>query len=217
MKLLLLGATGRTGKWVLETALQKGYEVNCLARNSGRIPTKEGVTVFEGNANNPNDLVKAIQGCQYVVNTLNVSRKSDFPWSSLRTPKDYLSNVMTQLIPIAESQGIDRVVICSAWGVAETKKDIPKWFKWFIDNSNIGAAYQDHERQEVLLTQSKLPWTIVRPVGLTDSNKEQSIRETFNNNPKPSMTIGRKSVARYLVESLTRNDLAGKKVVISKV
>ncbi len=37
MKILVLGATGRTGKLVLKTALEKGYQVHCLSRNSQRI------------------------------------------------------------------------------------------------------------------------------------------------------------------------------------
>ncbi|MEO0331023.1 MAG: hypothetical protein AAF223_04960, partial [Bacteroidota bacterium] len=46
------------------------------------------------------------------------------------------------------------------WGVADSINDIPKWFRWFIDNSNIGVAYQDHERQEKILSKSSLDWTI---------------------------------------------------------
>ena len=52
MRILLLGATGRTGKLVLEKALSKGYQVNCLARNSERIEKHEKLTVFDGNVNN---------------------------------------------------------------------------------------------------------------------------------------------------------------------
>ncbi|MDC8003069.1 SDR family oxidoreductase [Aureisphaera galaxeae] len=215
-KILLLGATGRTGKWVLKTALEKGYQVHCLARNSSRIPPAEGLTVFEGNASHPDAMLKAVQGCQHVISTLNVSRKSDFPWSPLKTPKDYLSNVMSLLIPMAEKQGVNRMIVCSAWGVAETKKDIPGWFRWFIDNSNIGAAYRDHERQEVIIEPSNLQWTLVRPVGLTNSTKRQSIKETFGEESKPSMTVSRKSVAEFMVDSIDRKDLIGKKVVISK-
>ena len=216
MKILLLGATGRTGKLVLETALKKDYEVNCLARNSQRIDQKPGVNVFEGNPVNSDDLLCAISGCDYVINTLNISRKSDFPWAKLRTPENYLSEVMSTLIPIAEKQNITRIVICSAWGVAETKSDIPWWFKWFIDNSNIGYAYRDHERQEALLMDSNLPWTIARPVGLTNSKRKQTIQESFNNQPKPKLTVSRQSVASYLVDSLQRAELEGSVVVVSR-
>lgn len=216
MKILLLGATGRTGKLVLKEALKNGYQVHCLARNSQRIEKLDGLTIFEGNAHDANHLRNAMATCDAVISVLNISRRSDFPWARLRTPKNYLSEVMRLLVPLMEEKTIKRVSVCSAWGVSETKKDIPKWFKWFIDNSNIGVAYQDHERQEKILTASHLNWTIVRPVGLTNSRKSTDIKERFDNKSKPSLLISRQSVAKFLVDSLAREDLSRKKVVISK-
>ncbi|WP_424507722.1 NAD(P)H-binding protein [Robiginitalea sp.] len=75
---------------------------------------------------------------------------------------------------------------------------------------------KDHERQEELLTKSKLNWTIVRPTGLSNSKREEKIRETFDNESKPGILISRQSVAKYLVDSLEKDSLAAKKVVISK-
>ena len=216
MRILLLGATGRTGKWVLKTALEKGHSVHCLSRNSHRIPKKDGIAVFEGNPASSDDLKKAMEGCEAIISVLNISRTSDFPWARLRTPKTLLSDTMSLVVSSAKELGIKRAAICSAWGVAETKKDIPNWFKWFIDNSNIGVAYTDHERQENILQQSHLDWSIARPVGLSNSKRTETIQESLNNKPKPSMLISRKSVGRYLVESLENETLIGKKVVISK-
>jgi len=216
MKILLLGATGRTGKLVLEKALESRYEVNCLSRNSERIEPQEGLTIFEGNPNNKTDLENALTECDFVVNVLNISRKSDFPWATIRTPENYLPDVMNTLIPIAEDNHLKRIVVCSAWGVAETKNDIPKWFRWLIENSNIRVTYQDHERQEELLKKSDLNWTIIRPTGLTNSKKEQNIRETFEKIPKPSLTISRQSVAVYIINSIKDTNLMRKTVVISK-
>ena len=214
MKILLLGATGRTGKLVLQALLKSGYEVNCLARNSERIIPANGVTILEGNASKSEDLQLAISDCEHVISVLNISRKSDFPWSKLRTPKKYLSDVISRLVPISEMEKVKRIVVCSAWGVAETKNDIPKWFRWLIDNSNVGVTYLDHERQEKIITESKLDWTIVRPVGLTNSKRNETIKESFGS--KPNLTISRHSVANYMVDSLNSEKLIEKKVVISK-
>lgn len=216
MRILILGATGRTGKLLLKTALEEGFEVNCLSRNSSRIQPAEKLQVFEGNPANSEELEKAMQGCEYVLNVLNISRTSDFPWAKLRTPSNYLSEVMKNLIPLAEKQSIKGVIVCSAWGVAETKKDIPFWFRWMIDYSNIGVAYRDHERQEELLSKSSLPWTIVRPVGLTNFRSQENIRVSLNNTPKPSLMISRQSLARFLLQCIKEENLRGKKPAISK-
>tara|TARA_B100000963_G_scaffold185923_1_gene161614 strand:+ start:1219 stop:1884 length:666 start_codon:yes stop_codon:yes gene_type:complete len=216
MRILIIGATGRTGKLVLRIALEQGYKVNCLARFTNRIKKREGLKIFEGNPTNEIDLKKAIFECDYVISVINISRKSEFPWARLRSPKTFISDVMTLVVKIAGDMNIKRISTCSAWGVSETKKDIPKWFNWFINNSNIGIAYEDHERQEKIISESNLNWTIVRPVGLTNSKKAEKIIESINNKPRPSILISRESVARYLVESLENSSLIGKKVVISK-
>ncbi|MEM9001724.1 MAG: NAD(P)-binding oxidoreductase [Bacteroidota bacterium] len=215
MQILLLGATGRTGKLILEKAPEKGHDVNALFRKSGWIKQRDGLKIFDGNPNERTDLEKAISGCDAIISVLNISRKSDFPWSSLKTPKTYLSNVMALLVSIAEKRHIQRIAVCSAWGVSDTKTEIPKWFKWLIDNSNIGIAHKDHERQEKIIMESNRNWTIARPVGLTNSRRKEKMRETYANIPKPSLLISRQSTANYLIECLSRFDLELKKVVIS--
>ncbi len=216
MKIFILGATGRTGKHLVQSALQKGYEVTCLVRTPEKMTQVEGLTILKGNPINIRELESAMKNCDAVISSLNISRTSDFPWAPLRTPKTYLSDVMANVIAIAKKYSINRLVICSAWGVLETRKDIPFWFRWTIDFSNISAAYKDHERQEELLEASGLNWTIVRPVGLINGTKLQLVKETFENSPKPSLTIDRATVANYMIESLENTTVFGQKVVISK-
>ena len=216
MKILILGATGRTGKLILTEALKQGYDINCLVREPKKIKENhDALTIFKGSPEQSSELENAIEGCEGVISALNISRKSDFPWSKLRTPKTFLSDVMKNIISISEKNKINRIVVCSAWGVAETEKEIPFWFKWIIKNSNIGVAYKDHERQEKLLKKTNLHWTIVRPSGLINSNKEQKIIESYNNNPKPKITISRKSVAKFMVNALSNKKLYRQTPVIS--
>ncbi len=216
MHILLLGATGRTGKWVLQHAIDQGHQVHCLARKASRISAHPQLKVFEGDVRSKEDLSKAITGCSHVISVLNVSRRSDFPWAPLRTPPTLMSDTMRTLLPLAETASIQRILLCSAWGVSETKQDIPNWFRWFIEHSNIGVAYKDHERQEAILMESALPWTIVRPVGLVNSKRPQVVQETFHQQPKPGLIISRKALGRFLVESLSREDLVRKTLVVSK-
>ncbi len=216
MKILLLGATGRTGELVLKKALEAGFKVNCLARKTERITKRENLRIFEGDPSNKYHLSNALSDCNYIISVLNISRKSDFPWSKLKTPEHYLSDVMQTILQVTKDKAIKHLTICSAWGVAETKKDLPKWFKWLIDKSNIGVAYKDHERQESLLEKANLSWTIVRPVGLTNTKKKENITESYQNYPKPGLLISRLSVAEYLLASLLNKNLKNKKVVVSK-
>jgi len=212
MKILLLGATGRTGTIVLQEALAKGLKVRALARRCERLPKHPNLQVFEGDPSNIDDLALALESCERVIAVLNISRKSDFPWSALRSSPSFLSTVMRNLLELSQEASLQRIVLCSAWGVGDSWSEIPAWFQFLINNSNIGIAYQDHQRQEELLQKSPVPHTIVRPAGLTNGKKNQEIIESFQGSPKPKLTISRRSLATYLLVALEH--AANSKVVV---
>jgi len=217
MKILLLGATGRTGKYLLAEALDRGHIVHALVRDKSRITTSNNnLFLFEGLPTNEADLAHAMKDCDAILSVLNISRTSDFPWAKLRTPASFLSDAIKIIAKVAAHEKIKRMIICSAWGANETKKDIPGWFRWLIDNSNIGVAYRDHEVQENYLKGTGFEYTIVRPVGLTNSEKEQVVCVTLNDNPKPTLTISRKSTAKFMLEVLDKNLFVKQAVTISK-
>lgn len=203
MKILLLGATGRTGRHVLTEALKRGYEVHALVRDPSKVKVQSiGLVLFTGNPENKMALAKAIQGCDAVISTLNISRTSDFPWAGLRTPVNFLENMLGHLIVLMNDEQIKRLILTSAWGVGDSRKEIPGWFKWFIDNSNVGKAYSQHEVQERMLEASELDWTAVRPVGLTNSNKVKELIVSDQGRPKPRLTISRKHTAEFMLNCL---------------
>ena len=207
MKILILGATGRTGRFLIEEANKQGYAINVLLRDKSKLNvSSNSITIFEGNPTDLETLLPAMQGCETILSTLNISRTSDFPWAPLRTPKNFLSAGMKNIIKAADQLQIKRIIITTAWGVSETKKEIPFWFRWLIDHSNIGYAYRDHELQEHLLNNSALNWTTIRPVGLTKALNNKEVLVSFDNSPKPRLIISRQNVARFMLNVL-KNDL----------
>lgn len=214
-KILILGATGRTGKFIPKIAIEAGYEVVCLVRDQTKIKPRQGLIVLQGDVSKKTDLKNAAAGCQAVISVLNISRINDFPWSPLRTPKKFLSETMKIIIEVARDLKINHVVSCSAWGVGNSRKDIPFWFRWLIDNSKIRYAYDDHEDQEAILRNSVISYTIVRPSGLTNGKKLRKIRRSFDNSPKPSLLINRYSVAHFLLKCIKEPGLINKTVTVS--
>src|SRR5437868_670773 len=134
MHILLLGATGRTCRLLLAESLQRGHIVHALVRDRKKISlTHPNLLVQEGTASDKTILEEAMKGCEAILSALNISRFNDWPWAKLRTPEDFLSQVMKNIIEIASRQPVQRIIVISAWGVGETKKDIPGWFRWLID------------------------------------------------------------------------------------
>ncbi len=90
MKLLILGATGRTGRIIIEEAVKAGHEAVAIAREPAKL-AGSGATVVAGSPYETETVAEALRGCDAVINTLNVSRTSDFPWAKLRAPVDLIS------------------------------------------------------------------------------------------------------------------------------
>lgn len=202
MKVLLLGATGRTGKLILQQLIQRGHTVHVLVRDRSKVQIiTQSLTIFEGSTLDADVLSTAMAGCEAIISALNISRNNDFPWSALRTPVDFLSATMKNITLLAAKHQLKRIIIISAWGVNETRKDIPGWFRWTIDNSNISPAYKNHELQEQMLAATDLYWTAIRPVGLTNFGLKP-VKISLNNFPKPSLFISRKSVAAFAADVL---------------
>lgn len=109
-------------------ALKRGHRVTLLISHKGALKIKpDSVEVYEGTPLNKFTLADALHGCDAVFSTLNISRVSDSPWAKLRTSEDFLSSSMKHIIDAATKNNIKRVIIATAWGVAETRKDIPFW------------------------------------------------------------------------------------------
>jgi putative NADH-flavin reductase len=215
MKILVIGGTGRTGRPLIEQALERSITVHAIVRDKSKLSQDKNLILFEGMPSDPAIIEKAIGGCTAVLSTLNISRTSDFPWSPLRSPKDLLSVTIKQLLAVCDKTGCKRIILTTAWGVNETKKELPAWFRWFIDHSNIKYPYNDHGRVEDIVKTSMTDWTVVRPTGLINSKKPKQILTAVDGNPRPRLTISRHDVARFMLDTLEQNSYIRKMVTIS--
>ena len=204
MKVFLLGSTGRLGNEILKNLIARKIYTTVLIRNQEKIKwDSEYLDVFVGNPLEIDKLDEAMSNCNIIINALNISRNSDFPWSKLRAPKTLLSETISNLINLSKKHNFYKIISVSAWGVNESKKQLPLWFRWLIDNSNIKHGYLDHEKQEQILTSSNLDYTIIRPVGLSNSQKDESPKITIKSKPG-NILVSRKTVSKFIVDNLEK-------------
>lgn len=208
MKLLLLGASGQTGKILTELALAKGHKVNALVRTPDSMGAgHENLTVFQGSPLAAQDVSAAMQGCDAVVSTLNVSMASHFPWAKVTSPRDLMSASMANVTSVMAEQGVSRLVVMSSNGASESWSGLPGFFRVLVSISNLQAIFTDHTRQEAVLKGTDLDWTALRPVGLNDKKDKplDQVIVSVNGDPKPGMFIGRRTVAEYILKTLQDN------------
>lgn len=214
MRILLLGATGRTGRLVLEKALAAGHQVVAVVRDPAKVDAP-GAELVAGTPYDPEVVDRATPGCDAVVCTLNVSRTSDSPWAPLRSPKDLISRSVGNALAAMERHGVRRIVTLSTIGAGDSRRELPLVFALFVAASNLRHAFRDHGRQEALLRASDVDWTVVRLPMLTDEGGEGPVRVRLDHETKLNRSVNRASVARFLLDSLEAPRYARRVVTIS--
>lgn len=217
MKILLLGATGRTGALLLEYALAQGHDVVALARDPAKISaTSSRLTVVRGTPEKPEDVATAMAGCEAVLVTLNNNRASDLPWAKPISPPHLIETSVRNTVAAMQAQGVRRIVILSAAGVTDSFEYAPWLIRLLIRKTNVGIGSADHDGTDRYIRTTDTDWTMVRPVGLSDSEKDKKLIVSYANSPKATMMISRRQVAKFMLDSLTDNSLYGKAPVISE-
>lgn len=212
----VLGASGRTGKLIVEEALARGWQVYAQVRSTSDLGIEhENLTVLPGEPYDDTIVQTLVSQCSTLLITLNVSRNSDFPWSGLRAPENLISKSVSAVVHSASENF--RIISCSAWGVSDSWNQMPGWFRWLVKYSNIGKAYKDHARQENILQASQTDWTIIRPVGLTNSKQGEDVKEFLAGQRPDKLMISRLAVARNMLDAIERKDLIGKIITLSSL
>jgi len=166
MKLLILGASGATGRWLVTLAAQAGHDVTALVRPSTAFDAPAGVRVIRGDVVDPAIIATAVENKDAVASCLGIRRASKFPWAPILSPPDFTASVASALIPAMSHAGVRRVVAISAGGVAESITQLTTPVRWMVGAGTIGVAYRDLAEMERLLSASLLDWLAVRPVTL---------------------------------------------------
>jgi len=159
-KILLFGATGRTGRELLSLAVQEGHEVTVLVRSRERLGADGGrARVLVGDVLDEGiDLSEAMRGQDAVVSTLGAG-------NSLRS-HGLIGRAVPRIVRAMDDVGPTRFILTSAYGVG-TMRDVPFLPRVFM-LLLLRDLYADKEAGEVRVRESSLDWTIVHPVTLTD-------------------------------------------------
>jgi uncharacterized protein YbjT (DUF2867 family) len=214
MKILLLGATGRTGKKLIEEALRKGHEIAAIARNPERLKDFK-IEIIPGTPYDYETMERAMSGCEAVINTLNVSRKSDNPWAALAAPVDMISRSAANALKAMGKYGLKRFVTLSTIGAGRSWKTTPAILKFVVSISNLKFAFQDHSRQEEMLENSDVDYTICRAPILTDKKGETGAVATAEGEKPASKVLSRNSAAEFFLNIIENNEYIREIVTLS--
>ena len=201
MKLFVIGATGRTGREIVQQALDRGHEVTAFVRSPEGIGVKnKRLTVLKGNAMDENQLFQTMQNHDAVISTLG-PREVFKPSSLLHDSALATTRAMNR-------SGVKRLVVLSA---AAHFPGIPNRIASFIMRNHM----RDSLAMEEIVQASGLDWTIARPPRLTQE-EYTTYRSREGAAPKMGFSLARKAVAAFMLDAIEQNKHFRKIVGIAK-
>jgi putative NADH-flavin reductase len=208
MKLAVFGATGGTGKQVVEQAIAGGHTVVAVARKPEAITTTHpALIVRQGDVLDRASIAAAIVGCDAVI--------SAFGPASNKEPGTLMSEGIANIVAACGETGVAKLVFES--GLITTDGVGLSFFA----RTAVGAfralnrkLYDDKVLAESTIRASNLAWVIVRPPTLTDGPARGGYRTGVAIGVNPAKALRHADVAAFLIACAGDGSLDGTTQVI---
>ena len=203
MKVLITGATGFLGKYIVEELKNNGYQVVAFGRNEkiGKALIDSNVEFFKGDIENKEDLLRAFQGCSAVIHAAALSTVWG-KWNNF-----YKVNVLgtRNIVEICEKQGLKLVFVSSPSIYAGAKDQLDVKENEAPKDNNLNFYIKSKIMAENIIKNSKLNYMIIRPRGLFGIGDTSIIPRLLDLNKKmgiPLFADGKQKVDVTCVENV---------------
>lgn len=196
MRIAVFGASGKTGRHVVNQGLARGHEVVAFVRGVSRFDAShELLEVAEGDARDPDAVVAALRGSDAAVSVISLARPEDEPQHSEATGV---------IVEVAKAEGTRRIVV-TANNHAFHDDDVPP---------ELAAFAREHRRNRDALRASGLDWTIVASPTLGDEPGTGSYSAAVDERAGGKRTA-REDLATAALDALGHDDWIGHIVGVS--
>ena len=197
MKILILGSTGETGQQLVKQSLEQGHQVTVLVRDLSKLKINHPMlTTVKGDVLDKKLLEQIIEGKYAVLSSLGVGK-------SLKSG-DLITKTVSLLVPIMLDKGVLRLIFISAFGVGQTFMQA-NFIQKLIFRLPLKNMYADKAKGDEQIQNSKLDWTIVYPVLLTDKPLTGKYKVAEKLAMKGMPKISRADVAHFIIKELSDN------------
>ena len=196
MKVLVIGAAGKTGRAVVQKALEAGHEVTALVHSPGGV-FPHGVDVRAGDACDPQTMDTAVAGQDAVIDT--VGGKTPYRRTTLET------TVATTVVAAMQRHSARRLVVTSSVGVGDSIANTPLPVRVIVATFLRGST-RDKAEMESAVRSSGLDWVITRPAVLSDKPATGDVHVLTADSGDRARALPRADLAAFLVAQLTNDD-----------
>jgi putative NADH-flavin reductase len=206
MRILILGATGRVGRKIVDKALIEGHEVIALIRNPEKLAgvSSERLSILQGDTCREGDIQHAIRHVQMVISCLSTDGST------------VLTESMPLIIKAMEAQSVRRIVTIGTAGILESREHagLLRYETPDARRSSTRAA-EEHRKAWELLAASGLSWTVVCPTYLPDGEPQGHYRVERDFLPEGGMSISVGDTAAFTYRVACEGEYVGCRVGIA--
>lgn len=208
MKILVIGATGRAGRLLVEYSLEQNHEVTAFARNIDDYPLEApNLTLFKGDILYPALIDAALQDHDIVLSVIGIRQ--------FRGPITLLSEGIKNIVSVMEKRGVNRLITITGAGILqETPSSLIMESLSFPPNLlNLSL---DHQRVYQVLEKSNLDWTLVAPAFMRKGERTGKYVVKADYYPSPALNeISVEDVADFITQEMVSNLYLKKRVGIA--
>ena len=205
-KIAILGANGKAGKFLVNEALEKGYQVKILTRNSTNTEKiNKNIETIIGDARNFSTIQDLLQGCSAVINAVGQPKNESYIFST----------VTKHILEAMKESKIKRYILISGGSLNVTgdqKRIVNKigatLFKLFLPK-----MMQDKYKELQIIQNSEVDWTIVRLPFVMEGKGIGKIKESLVD--MPGMKIQNSDIAPFVIKEINSERYIGKCPFIS--
>lgn len=195
MKIAIFGATGKTGRLILQAALAAGHDVTVCVRDPARLNVKQGrFRVVVGGVDDSLTMLDTVSGADAVI-------------SAVGGGGEILTTLGRTVVTAMQQAGVSRIVSligASVW-VPGDHKTIGRTMLHAVTRLFARDVLKDGASHARLLEQSGLAYTLVRPPRLTDAAASGHIRHGLQLPLSPASSISRADLAAFMLLVATDN------------
>lgn len=194
MKVLVLGAGGKTGSAVVRRAVDAGHQVTAFVHHADGYHGPSGVTVKEGDATDAAAVASAVAGQDAVIDT--IGGKTPYK-SGISLEQD----VATAVIAAMQRHAVRRLVATSSLGVGDSMAHASTAVR-VLTKTFLRGSTADKAAMEANIEASGLDWTVVRPAVLSDAAPTGEVRVLDDATDGKAGKLPRADLAAWLVAQL---------------
>jgi putative NADH-flavin reductase len=169
-RVLIIGASGGTGRQLVTQALERGYAVTALVRDPSRFQVDHPqLKVIQGDVLDERSIDAAMRGQEGVLSALGHKRYFH--------PTRILSQGTRNILRAMEAHGVARFVCETSLGLGDSAGRMGLYYTLFVIPVILPFYFWDKTRQERMIAESNVEWVIVRPGVLTHGEKRGRFRQ----------------------------------------